>query len=536
MKDSSSPVIPLLGQEEENFYQLGIQDQKGFLLSYQSLQKTLGHFPPYISELFHGLLKQGCLSIIERHPQLKRNLEAYAEGLEVPPRDVYGAFFLPEILSASGRFIPNLMGTLLGCSSLFFRESQDSGISHFRLLDFPIYNTFTTHAKTVLFQFPRQKVFYFTLEGLPYPALTAMNESGITLALHQKSSTFFDYKGTPIFEVAKLIMAEARDKQDIESIIKDNPTMTGWGLYSCVGDEVLAIDLLGNQSWIKSYPLEVNKTHYFCNESPDHKAYNDTISLGLNYYNQMRRESIEEYLGKKSQKNPLRMESILKGLSQPLGRKGTSAARWKSSPLSLCTIDSCVLNPQKQWALRLKGKAPKIFEQGHETYHKCFTNPVVKSHQKRSIKRFHSYYQGFRHLSQCTECFQKKNIHGLFHSLQMSIVHFQGWPEQTIASFYNNVFQYIFLKEPARDETVMLKAFEQLLGKLPPFLNEHCKLFILRLSKLLGLPTPKLTLDHDGLGEIWKKEAKLLPSILRIQRFLYIPRPETSDIAYPFYQ
>ena len=311
--------------------------------------------------------------------------------------------------------------------------------------------------------------------------------------------------------------------------------MTGWGIYSCLGDEVLSIDLLGNRSWIKSYPLEVNKTRYFANESPDHKHYHNTISLGFNHYNQMRKESIQEYLAKKSKKGPLRMETVLRGLSQPLGRKNTSAARWKSSPLSLCTIDSCVLNPQKQWALRLKGRAPKIFEQGHETYHKCFTRPVVKSHRKRSIQRFHSYYQGFQYLSQCTQCFQEKNIHGLFHSLQMAIVHFQGWPEQTIASFYNSIFQYIFLKEPARDEEIMLKSFEELLDKLPPYLNEQCKLFILRLSNLLGHPTQKLTLNDEGLKKVWNKEAKLPPFILRLQRFRYIPRPETSDVVYPFY-
>ena len=229
MKAHSAPVISLLGQEEENFYQLGLQDQKEFPLTYQALQQTLGHFPSYLSHVFHSIIKQGGGPIIERHPQLKRNLQAYGAGLEIPPRDLYGVFLLPEILSASGRFIPNFMGNLLGCSSLFFRESQDSGISHYRLLDFPLYDAFTNHTQTVLFQFPRQKVFYFTLKGMPYPALTAMNESGITLAIHQKFNTFFNYKGTPIFELAKLIMAEARDRQDIEMIIKDNPHHDGMG-------------------------------------------------------------------------------------------------------------------------------------------------------------------------------------------------------------------------------------------------------------------------------------------------------------------
>ena len=533
MSDETQPVITLLGDERENFYRLGLRDRAGFSPTYRSLQHNLGNLHPFLHKLLHTAIEQAAQVVIKRHSQLRHNLAAYGEGLNVGLENIYGTFLLPEILSGIGRFMPSFMGKLLGCSSLFYQEPQGRGITHFRLLDFPLADSFTQHAQGVLMRFPRQRVFFFTTQGMPYPGLTAMNESGITLALHQKLSRFFRYTGTPIFEVAKLIMAEARDRQDIEDIIKANPTMTSWGIYSCVGDELLEIDLLGDKHWIKAHSLAEGKTRYFCNECPDHPAYKRSIAPGFEHYNQMRRQTIEEHLAKKSQAAPLTREGILKALGTPLVHKRSSSARWRQSPLSPHTIDSCALNPRRQWALRVRGKAPRVFAQGYETYRQCFTRPKVKTHCKQPDPRLHHYNQGLRYLGQVTIAFQEKNIHHLFHFLQMAEEHFRGWPERTMVTFYNTVFHYILLKT-ARDEESLLAEFEQLLGRLPSYLNEQCQLFILRLHMLLGRPIPQVVFRHQALERIWQREAKLRPTILRAQRFLYVPRPDISDVIYPF--
>ena len=191
MSNEAQPVITLLGDERENFYRLGLRDRAGFSPTYRSLQHNLGNLHPFLHKLLHTAIEQAAQVVIKRHGQLRHNLAAYGEGLNVGLENIYGTFLLPEILSAIGRFIPSFMGKLLGCSSLFYQEPRGRGITHFRLLDFPLADSFTQHAQSVLMQFPRQRVFFFTTQGMPYPGLTAMNESGITLALHQKLSRFF---------------------------------------------------------------------------------------------------------------------------------------------------------------------------------------------------------------------------------------------------------------------------------------------------------------------------------------------------------
>ena len=533
MEDSNIPMIVLLDREEENFYQLGVRDKDGFLPAYHSLLHNLGNFSGPIKKLLHGIVEQTCAALLNKHPQLKNNLQAYADGLEMPLKKVYAIFILPEILSAPSFFMPNIIGSLLGCSSVFFRPSDRPGISHFRLLDFTV-PTFAENAQTVLFQFPRQRVFFFSSKGMPYPALTAMNESGLTLALHQKPSKYFQYQGTPIFEVAKLIITEARDRKDIEDIIGENPTMTGWGFYCCLNDEILAIDLLGKEHWIKSYTLEEGQARYFCNERPPHPDFQRVIPFGLDPYNCMRRESMETYLAQKSQEGPLNEDIILKGLTRPLGAKGAGSANWKHSALSAYTIDSCMMNPLHGTALRMAGPAPKIFPQGHHNYQSCFSdNPQVRISPGREEKRLQHYYQGLSHLGQCTYYYQKKNIHALFHSLQMAEEYFKGWPEQNVVRLFFLAFQYIFIKSHGQ-EAALLDDFERLLDKLPDYLNQQCKLFILRLYKLLDLRAPELTLEHQHLKSIWATEVKLKSSVLRAKRFLYAPRIEVLDIIYPF--
>lgn len=526
---SGPSVITLFGREEENFYHLGTRDRNGFLQCYHSLQHGLGSSPALL-KVVSEIVAQTAKLLFSRHGQLKRNLEAYSEGMQLPLEQVYGGFLLPEIFASKSFFMPNLIGTFLGCSSLFFKESGDSGISHFRLLDFPLVEAYPQYQQTVLMKFPRQKVFFFTTQGMPYPGITAMNESGLTMALHQKNNKFFQYSGTPILELAKLVISEARDRKDIEDIIKENPSMSGWGIYSCLKDEVLAIDILGEKYWIKSYPLEPGQTLYFCNECPEHSAFQDVITFGGDEYNRMRRESIEEYLVKKESLNE---DTILKGLSKPLGRKGSSAAKWRQSPLALNTIDSCLLNPLQRRALRVRGPAPKNFHQGYQTFQQCFTEPKVKIYKKRPEKRFQRYLQGQAHFSRVTHYYQERKIHALFHSLQMAEEYYQGWPEHYIVRFYHIVFQYILLKS-ARDEYVLLSEFEKLQGKLPSYLDQQCKLFILRLHKLLELDIPGLALEHPQLQKIWAREVRFRSVILRAQRFLYMPRPANLDIIYPF--
>ncbi|MCY4645126.1 MAG: hypothetical protein OXB88_10955 [Bacteriovoracales bacterium] len=542
---SSSKLMRLLGTEDENFYRLGQEDKKAYSYARRSFLDNLSHFSsPLLQKLLGGGLEALALALLKRHRDMGQNLKAYAEGLERPCEKVFATFLLPELFSSYGLLTPNIMAPLLGCSSLFFRStrspgppskasSSPRGITHFRLLDISLSDSFSKYAQTILFSFPKQKVFFFTTLGIPYPSLTAMNESGITLALHQKPGKFFSLKGTPIMKLAKLIITEAKNREDIEKIVKENPSMSSWGLYLGLKEEVLEIDVIGDRHWITSHPLPEGKALYFCNEGPKETDTHKIIPYGFDEYNRMRREIVEDYLARESQKGPLSEDIILKGLTLPLGEKTVCTSRWKQSPLSPHTVDSCALNPVENRALRLRGKAPKILKRGYETYSDCFGSPRSQGHDEKGRKDLVHWEQGLEHLSEAMAHFRGKKTNALFHSLQMAEECYGGWPEQKIVHFYRIVFEYIFLKS-ARDENILLEDFEKLLGQLPPYLNEQCKLFILRLHKLLKLPPPDLTLEHEQLKRIWKGESKLQEKILRGKRFLYIPKPEILDIIYPF--
>src|SRR5210317_1838653 len=94
----SLPLIKLIGDPLENFYQLGLKDQdrhKPVLSHINNLIKT-----PWKSvDLVAGeVLKQVLSRTLANCPHFKANLGAYAEGLELPFEDVARGLLTPELL------------------------------------------------------------------------------------------------------------------------------------------------------------------------------------------------------------------------------------------------------------------------------------------------------------------------------------------------------------------------------------------------------------------------------------------------------
>ena len=444
-------------------------------------------------------MEQIAPKLFKEHTSLKKNLLAYAEGLGLPLNKVSPSFVMPEILCSHNVFNPGIMSALLGCSSLFYKSPETQNICHFRILDLPLNGYYAEHAQTILFQFPKQKVFFFTCKGMPYPSLTAMNESGLTLALHQQPCNFFNYRGTPIFELTKTIMAEVKDRQDLMKMVKSHESMSGWNIYCCLKEEVFDIQFQEKQKpTIRTHHLQEGETLYFGNEPSEEIKDAKIQPYGFCHFNNMRKESLQRYL---AENKPLSQKTILKGLSTPLGHKGDDSREWKHPPLSLHSVDLCMLDPGQSSALKMEGPAPKSFPGTYTIYHDCLSlHTKMSQGREESHQDHHLSRRGLHYFSRCTRAYRQKNIPQLFHTLQMAHECYQGWPEQNIVHCYYLVMEYIFLTS-TRDEHSLLKKFEQLAKKLPPYLEQQRRLFVLRLHKLLEIePSGELSLDDHNLN------------------------------------
>ena len=122
-----------------------------------------------------------------------------------------------------------------------------------------------------------------------------------------------------------------------------------------------------------------------------------------------------------------------------------------------------------------------------------------------------------------------------YHQIQMAISLLQGRPEENIVKFYFLVMQYLY-ESSNKDFAYLHTDFESLKDKLPPYLEDHRKLFLMRLERTLGhsiLHSPS-EIKNENLKKLFEKEMKLRPQALKFLKKFIFPRVEMLDIIYAY--
>ena len=223
--------IHLFGNPEENFYILGKKDKDSYHRIYNQISslcirnKHLTKILRLANELSLHLSRKKY----EHHHN--KELKAYAEGLEVPYEEILYSFLLPEIVSSFNKWVPDLMSLIPGCSSLFV-PSTSGGVVHTRILDYALNETFTESERSILYDFDdRYKNLSFSCAGVPFASMTAMNDQGLTLALHYKHGQHFNNNGESIFFMANEIINTCSNIREAIKLIKKKSSISYWGLY-----------------------------------------------------------------------------------------------------------------------------------------------------------------------------------------------------------------------------------------------------------------------------------------------------------------
>ena len=128
MKDI--PIVRLIGETEENFYQLGLKDRhtaKALIHQSKRLIKT-----PWeqVNLLIEKVSRPFFLKILKKNKSFRKHILAYAEGLQIMPEDIAMASLMPEMASFMDKWLPGLSTGLFGCSSFFTWDEQAHQLIH----------------------------------------------------------------------------------------------------------------------------------------------------------------------------------------------------------------------------------------------------------------------------------------------------------------------------------------------------------------------------------------------------------------------
>jgi hypothetical protein len=561
------PVINLTGEIKDAFFTLGLRDRpsgKQVKNHLESLLKSGVNVLDHITKISQKFFYHYQLS---QNPQLEDVLKPYADGIGININTLISLYLIPE-LGSSFDFILNPKYRLIpwGCSTFFYWDEKTNSPLHGRILDFPLGQTYEENQRTIIYQLKdRQKIVSTGLSLFPYPGISAFNESGISLSLHQKFTANFSLQGTPVFDVAFKILSYATNIDDVLKILKENPLITTWGFYLTFKDSTaLCIDHFSATNFKPHFfDLKNSGPLYFANENlnqndpsnfPSQKTYQ--IPFGVEISSQMRSKSFEKLtksplnpLLKIKEPAPLRLLSLMSSSFSESESESESeslhsqhqfqnAANWNQSFVNFGTLEVLVINASENQIFLVPSLNEKFLRQHFFHLENIFNenHPHYKIHELPiSLQSLHLdplYFQGYQYLGRALSHYDQGHLPRAFHFIQMGIDELKNYPESTIAQFYFQVWQYIHTTDD-NEFSWILQQFKLLENILPSYLNDHLLLFLLRLKKITGRNFEHLSLpQHPQLAKIFHWEKKLPVIVIKQLRRLIFPQMGNLEIIY----
>ncbi len=522
--------IHLFGNPRENFYSLGKRDKIAFDQLYKQMSSLCAR-NNILTKVLRSTTEFSKTFIKNNESHNIKDMQAYAEGLEIPLDKVLFALCLPEMVSAFNKFSPNLLSLIPGCSSLFTWDESSKGVVHGRVLDYALGSSFQQNERSLTYELTnRNKIFSFGSAGIPHPSLSAMNDQGLTLAVHYKHGENFDLTGEPIFFMANDILSYCSDIREAIKLIKSRRSMSFWGLYLAdKNGEVAAIDINGLEISHEKFAMEDHKYLYF-NNRPILKKKQAQLLQPFGNKDQciMRAEVVKKRVQAKKATKDLMLDT-LSLLGSPPNSNEKESKLWQMAPITPSSLQLVSFHNQMNKAYFIKGLSPKFFQGEYIEYSKIFSS--MKQEQKGKLKKEPIQAAGYFYFSQFQSSLDAGDIPQAYHSIQMAIEKLKNLPESNIAKFYFYITQYIF-ENDKRDQIYVFKQLKELKDQLPPYLEDQRILFEMRFEKILDLPVENKSakINHKELKKLYEKESQLNTIALKGLRHLIFPRIDVLDV------
>lgn len=207
------------------------------------VERLFGHaFGPLAAPAARGLSRTVGASIARRFPSwVDRALDGLADGAKLDRRELEAAVTMPEtFLWALSRWMktrqfalaPRFAVPTFGCTSVAaFGDATSTGtFLHGRNFDYQGVDAWDTEA-AVVFHRPKRGRDYVSVSsaGVLFGGVTAMNDAGLTLAVHQHlSSLDVALGGTPVGIVGDVVMREGASLDDARRLLDEHVPNGCW--------------------------------------------------------------------------------------------------------------------------------------------------------------------------------------------------------------------------------------------------------------------------------------------------------------------
>ncbi len=527
----SIPFIDLIGDSDENFYQLGLKDAEAAKLSLRHTENLIktpwNSLDSSLRFLAESMFKNSKAWKARFSPWTK----AYAEGLGISHEKFLLVLLVPELTACFSKWMPRLPKALLGCSSLFYRN-EDSDLVHLRTLDLPLGQNFAENERFLRTQFKNQPtIVSYGSAGFPYPSLTATTSEGITLALHQKFSDQFDANGTPIFELANEMLIRCGDLKTCLGFLRKSKSLTTWAFHLGFKDgQVLEADLSGSELQYQTYNIDDHESLYFNNRLIDEKKMaKDLAPLNFEFYNSSRSDSSKRKLKKVFSNEKTHTKELLKTWTTLENRK-----TYGLDVLTPSSLHVAALIPAKATIQAIVGNAPKTWKGFIQIESGLWGQEKYKSQVIGKEKEQSSIDKAWNHLMVAQSYHDNGDVHKLHHHLQLALRKIKGHSLENTVNLFHLIFSFLNETNPKALSQIASDAIE-LIPHLDKTVVDHAWLLVFRIEKILDLPISiyAAQINHPSLARLIDIESSI-PTIVfkKVIRQMIFPRIELLDVFY----
>jgi hypothetical protein len=511
-------LVPLIGDIKENLYQLGLKEADSFKELEERVTRLLST---------NNLLRQGQDIIARARALLKKKEESffndcvavYAEGLGIEAHRYFSFLSLLEIAAHYGQVYPELKGLLPGCTTLF--EKNAEGISHSRLLDWPLINFFEEKTRLYYWQVEgRPSIMNYSCEGLAPLFFQAIHASGFSVALHHKPGVSYHKDGASIFKIAFDALFGTLDFSTFKRDIKKGQSVTKWGFLALdKTGSVMAIDLDGPNSNSESFDL---------NETPRLIFTNIPIQTDLEGFESFLKFSNQRQNWLKDKLSRPHKSHILDLLTDITDQKPN---QWLHPAATLSTVGAYHVNLttgdldlKEGHSALVSGDAIIRFSLASHSQGKILKEATPPS----------AFEKGWKKAAKAQAAFDEGDWEKAYHELQMAIALTSHPVWKEIFNFYLCVWDFKFVAGN-RELMLIYKKLKKI--RVPESLQDQWIMQIMRFEKKLELvPTVSVENVSHGKRELFLKEKVASKAIFEVWMKLLYPRLEILDVFTPHHK
>lgn len=319
------------------------------------LQRTIGSqvektMPAFAVETARGVARGAGLDEAE-----------FLRGCTMPDSLLWLTARLNE-LRAPGPAVAHRAALGLGCTSAvaWGAATRDGRLYHARNLDYYGVENWVENA-ALIFHRPDQGMRYVSVSsaGVAMGGVTAMNEAGLTLTVHQHMFTDRTrLGGTPIGVIGDVVMREARSLDDAERILRSNRSIGCWTYMITDGKtkQVLCFEESPErQVALRSAPGDTTRAYANIYEDPALGA-TEVALYGSYWRHNMGRYARAKALLAEHGERAGALDA--RGMARIIGDAGSGACRVRDSIAMVMTVASVVFRPEDGVLWLGTGRAP----------------------------------------------------------------------------------------------------------------------------------------------------------------------------------